>query len=600
MTSEYLTPTILDSRRLFGPNLYSTRPGAVLDVQYDSAATRQAAEQWPAQARRLADALGWRTDVCSTHPSIAMASLFIAAPVDGLLTATDLTEHAWVAAESIVTPGGVPEAITAHAVAILRDKYARERSVMPGVVAIEQDAYARHVSFSLDDSGCSVGSGAGVHLYAFSDAPDDADDDLEGDVGDDTPPAFDVPVALVTGSNGKTTTTRLVAAMWRAAGRRTGWSCSDGVWVDDDRLESGDYTGPSGARRVLCDTRVEAAVLETARGGMLRRGLATTLVQGAIITNISADHFGEYGVETLDHLANAKAIVARALRPASVLVLNADDPTLRALAIKLAATLHVAVAWFSVTDHPFIAESVAQGSPASTVRDGQLLVHHAGAWHALGDVNAMPVTIGGTASHNIANATGAALLAATMGVPIDAIRATLASFGTRRDDNPGRLMVSRLGRLTVVIDYAHNPDGIAALIRTVAAIPATRRLLLIGQAGNRDDVQLRALATSAWATQRFDRIIIKEMVGLLRGRPVGEIPLLLRSAFIAAGAPAEIIDDATSEIDAVRDALTWARAGDVLVLGVHFDRASVLALVDQLADSGWGPGDALPPTTISP
>ena len=600
MTSEYLAPTILDSRRLFGPNRYSTRPGAVLDVQYDSAATRQAVEQWPAQARRLADALGWRTDACSAQPSVAMASLFIAAPVDGLLTATDLTEHAWVAAESIVAQGSVSALITTHAIAVLRDKYARERSVMPGVVAIEQDAYARHVSFSLDDRGCSVGSGAGVQRYAFSDAPDDADDDLEGDVGDDAPPAFDVPVALVTGSNGKTTTTRLVAAMWRAAGRRTGWSCSDGVWVDDDRVENGDYTGPSGARRVLCDIRVEAAVLETARGGMLRRGLATTLVQGAIITNISADHFGEYGVETLDDLAHAKAIVARALRPGSRLVLNADDPTLRALAIELAATLNVTVAWFSALDHPSIAESVGQGAPASTVRDGELLVHHDGAWHALGDVNAMPVTLGGTASHNIANATGAALLAAIMGVPIHAIRATLTTFGARRDDNPGRMMVSRLGGLTVVMDYAHNPEGIAALVRTAAAIPATRRLLLIGQAGNRDDVQLRALATSAWATQRFDRIIIKEMVGMLRGRPAGEIPALLRSAFVAAGAPSAVIDDATSEIDAVRDALTWARAGDVLVLGVHADRASVLALVDQMADAGWSPGDALPPTTTSP
>ncbi|MBL0169614.1 MAG: Mur ligase [Gemmatimonadaceae bacterium] len=579
---EYLAPSILDSRRLFGPNFFSERAGAVLDVTCQHAAGARAVEAWPTEVRRLAAALGWTDTDCATRVSSQSASLFLTAPLDGLLTATDLSEHAWVAAEAVIAELDTPDAVP-----VLREKYTRERQALPHVVAIAQHAHERALSFSLDDDGCSVGSGVGVRAVVHSDTA--LDDSAEFD--DSWDAVRDVPVALVTGSNGKTTTTRLVAAMWRANGQVTGWSCSDGVWVGADQLEAGDYTGPSGARRVLCHPRVEAAVLETARGGMLRRGLALNLVHGAVITNISADHFGEYGVETLADLAEVKSIVARALRVEAPLVLNADDPSL----VVLAAQLGRAVAWFSVTNHA-LTHHTSPHTHAATVRDGELWLQCRGTWHTLGAVRGMPITLDGNARHNIANAAAAAVLASVVGVPVTAIRDTLASFGATASDNPGRLMIRSIGGITVVMDYAHNPDGMASLCRTAATMPASRRLLLLGQAGNRDNAQLHALAAAAWQTQRFDRVIIKEMTAMLRGRQPGEVSAVLMAALMEAGAAPDAVGMADSELSGVRDALVWSRAGDVLVLGVHVERARVLALMDQLAASGWNAGDGLPTT----
>ena len=286
-------------------------------------------------------------------------------------------------------------------------------------------------------------------------------------------------------------------------------------------------------------------------------------------------------------LAQVKAIVARALRTGGTLVLNADDPSL----VALATELRVPVAWFSVNDHD---PSHHHDAHAAIVRDGQLLLRRSGEWHDLGAVRRMPITLDGNARHNIANATGAALLASVVGVPVTAIRSALSHFGALPSDNPGRLMIRAVGGITVVMDYAHNPDGIAALCQTAATMTANRRLLLLGQAGNRDDVQLRALAATAWHTQHFDRVIIKEMTAILRGRALGAVPDVLIAGLLDAGAPADALVRAESEYVGVRDALGWARTGDLLVLGVHVERTRVLALMDQLVSESWRPGEQLP------
>ncbi len=585
MTSEYLAPTILSSRRLFGPNLFSDVAGAVLDVacHSDSDAARRAVTLWPVHAARLALALGWTASTTVVKRAHDSASLFLSAPIDCLLTASDLTEHAWVAAEAEAARMPMPE----DPLPRMREACVREQSARRGVVPMQAYADQHALVFSLDDEGCSVGVGAGVRMLRHADTTGATRAVSEQAwIG-----AQDRPTVLVTGSNGKTTTTRLIAAMARAAGHRTGWSCSDGVWIDGQQVESGDYTGPGGARRVVCDAAVDCAVLETARGGMLRRGLAVDRVHAAVITNISADHFGEYGVETLDDLAQAKAIVARALRVGVPLALNADDPTLRLLA----DTLSVKVAWFSVGDgETLVADGVRKTGIGTRVREGRLEVHTGGAWCDLGAVEDMPITLHGTARHNVANAAAAALVAAILQFPVAAIRQVLDAFGRQSSDNPGRLMVRTLGDVTLVMDYAHNPDGMAALCRTAAALPAVRRLLLLGQAGNRDNAQLQALARSAWETQRFDRVIIKEMADMLRGREPGEVSAVLRDGLLEAGTPAEVISTASSELDGVREALVWARAGDVLVLGVHVSRRDVLQLVDTMEANAWRAGDALP------
>ncbi len=605
MTSEYLAPTILSSRRLFGPNVFSAAPGAVLDVVCTSTHARMVVERWTVEAQYLAAQLEWNQACSTTRFGRESASLFLEAPADGLLTASDLTEQAWVAAEAwqqrTMEDAATSAAITPnpHVITLLQHAYAAERVPLAHVMPLREYARLHDLVFSLDDESCAVGAGMGVFTLRHDESArlSTSACDLAASR------AHNVPVVLVTGSNGKTTTTRLVAAMARQAGHEVGWNCSDGVYVGGEQVAGGDYTGPGGARLVLNDRRVSFAVLEAARGGMLRRGLAVNRADAAVITNISADHFGEYGVDTLDDLAHVKRIVARALPAGRPLTLNADDPTLVALGTTL-ATDGRPIAWFSRGLRADAVERVELGMArtgfGATVHDGTLRVSVEGQWHELGAVADMPMTLGGYAAHNIDNALAAALTAAIAGVNTSAIRSALATFGATSADNPGRLMVRALGGITVIIDYAHNPGGIAALCSTAASIPATRRLLLFGQAGDRDDHQLRALAQMAWHTQRFDRVIIKEMESMLRGRAAGELPQILQEALLEAGASPEVMVLAASEMDGVRDALAWARPGDVLVLGVHISVSAVSGLLDQLEAQAWRAGNTLPAPAARP
>ena len=562
-TPEFPSPRIAESRRLTGPNLYSARPGAVLEVTSLDDALLDA---WRTAATHLIGAMKWELSDLVIRREKQGASLFLAAPVDVLMTATEVNEQAWVAAES-----GVVHAPDAARVT-LETTASAERATRPHFAHVYAEARRRGLTVAFDDALITLGGGAGSRTWSFTALPD------VGDIA--WAELNDVPIALVTGSNGKTTTTRLVAAMWRAHGSVTGWSCSDGVWVDDTQLEGGDYAGPAGAREVLRDHRVQAAVLETARGGMLRRGLAVTRASAAIITNISPDHFGEYGIDTLGELAEVKGIVARALGDAGHLVLNADDPLL----VDLASRIDARVAWFSVKS----------SSADACVRDGRVLLQHEEATYDLGAVDDMPVTFRGAAPHNIENVLGAALLASVAGVSVDAIRSTLATFGSTPRDNPGRLHVYRIGGVTLLTDYAHNPGGLAALCETARTMPAERRLLLLGQAGNRDDEQLQALVRAAWEVMPFDRVIVKEMPTMLRGRALGDVPRVFCDELTALGARPDQVEVVVGELAAIRRAVTWAREGDILVCPVHVEKAAVLAWLARVSEVGWRAGQPLP------
>lgn len=583
---EYPSPTIRDCRRLQGPNRYGPTPGAVVTVVVVDDEARRAVDHWPYAARRLTQALGWeRIEFVARH-SIGDATCYLSAPMDGLMTATAVAEMAWVESEAYIDQREVPDAVP-----LLRAQYADECAKHPHVRELAAASLTRGLSFSIDDEAVSVGSGRGVRTWSHGDAPPSA---LVAwnDVSD-------VPLIMVTGSNGKTTTTRLVAAMWRAMGATTGWSCSDGVFVESDvekrTLGVGDYTGPGGARLVMRDADVQVGVLETARGGMLRRGLGTTTAQVAVITNISADHFGEYGVHTLEDLAEVKAIVTRALGPEARLVLNADDPTLVALGERLSAVHAVPIVWFSMNaDTELVADGIDAHGDGAVLHDEHLMLCREGVWGDAGRVNEMPVTADGAARHNVENALAAALTASCAGVSLSAVHVALRRFGAAAHDNAGRLERYAFGGITVFVDYAHNPEGIRALCATAASVHASRRGLVLGNAGDRDDEQLRALARAAWSVATFDRVIVKEMVSLLRGRPEGELPKLLVDELRRCGAPGDRVTISSSEFDAVRALLAWAREGDVLVLPTHAERGRVTGYLEQLRAGGWRAGEALP------
>ena len=213
---------------------------------------------------------------------------------------------------------------------------------------------------------------------------------------------------------------------------------------------------------------------------------------------------------------------------------------------------------------------------------------------------AVPLAAGGRARHNVANALAAAALALALGAPLAAVRDGLLTFGAGPRDNPGRLERFAVGGATVVVDYAHNPDGLAALHAATRALPAARRLLLLGQAGDRDDDALDALAAAAWGDGTLDRIVIKELPSMQRGRREGEVPAQLRAGLLRAGAPAGGISEAPSELAGVTDALRWARPGDLLLLPLHEAREVVVRWLEHLAAAQWQAGTPLPSVSGTP
>ncbi|MBN8728071.1 MAG: Mur ligase [Xanthomonadales bacterium] len=578
-----------DSRRLTGYNRYFAAAGAVLET-LQVPASDALVDAWKARVTRMRAALGWPDAAIEVRRHCGQASLAFAAPPDQLLAATEVNEWAWLAAVHAAgidagrfhAPGHPAAWDEASALETLRRLAAAERS--PPLVGLVDAAERRGLNVLIDDDTLSIGSGQGSRHWPLAQLPDAARVDWSA--------VHDVPVALVTGSNGKTTTTRLLAAMSRAHGWRTAHTCTDGVHVGEAALAEGDYSGPAGARLALREPGIEAAILETARGGILRRGLAVQHAQVAVVTNLSDDHFGEYGVHDLDGLAEAKLTVARALGKQGVLVLNADDPLLVASAARLA----VPIAWFALdADAPGLLAHRAHGGRTCGVRRGRLVLGIAGVEHELGAVEAMPLTFGGSARYNIANAAAAALAAQALGIRPDEIRMVLAGFGSGRADNPGRLQFWNPCGIRVFLDYAHNPDGLAGLLAVASRDRRGRLGLLLGQAGNRGDADIRELARVA-ASFQPDRIVLKDMGGMLRGRASGEVPAILREELGRRGLGQERVLERLDEVEAARSLLEWARPGDTVVLPVHGKqgRPAITRLLAAMGSSGPPVADSSP------
>ncbi|RZA34033.1 MAG: DUF559 domain-containing protein [Lysobacteraceae bacterium] len=489
------------------------------------------------------------------------------------------------AAEPFHSPGHA--AIWDEASALQTLRAVAKAEARPALITLMQATHAHHLPFLADDDEVTLGEGNGSRSWFVDELP-----------SPDVVPWKElhaIPTALVTGSNGKTTTVRLLAAMTRAHGWRTAHSCTDGVYFEGLPLEAGDFSGPTGARTALRQNQAQAAILETARGGMLRRGLALAHADAAIVTNIAADHFGEYGIHDLDDLASVKLVVARAIDADGLLVLNADDPVL----LRQSASLRCPLGWFALDfDLPFLASQRAAGRPTCGVRAGRLLLDFNGTQHDLGEVATMPLTLQGRAIYNIGNIAGAALVGTALGVPAETIALALARFGHSQADNPGRLQHWRFGDLQVFVDYAHNPDGLQGLLEAVDARGRTGRLaIVLGHAGNREDDDLRAVASTA-ASAHPDLVLLKDIAGYERGRAAGDIAAIMRAQLLEDGVSPGDITTCLDEVEAARIPLAWARDGDLLVLPIHEmeARAQVTALLDAMAAKGWLAGQPLPAT----
>lgn len=564
-----------DSRRLTGPNLLLPGPGAVIDARLPGALCGQAVEAWRGHATEMLRAVGWTGERLAARRVADGVMLAFSAPIDALYAATEVNEWAWAMAAAEL--GAAPPEALEPAAARLRSLIDAERN--PALIALRDAAVSRHVAFLSDDELASVGLGAGSRTWPVTDLPRPDQVEWSG--------VHDVPVALVTGTNGKTTTVRMLAAVGAAAGSVVGMTTTDGVVVDGVLVESGDYSGPGGGRRVLRDPRVTLAVLETARGGMLRRGLTVERADAAAVTNVAEDHLGEFGVHDARALAEVKLVVARAVHADGALVLNADEALLRELGPRATATRP---AWFSL-------EAKAGGAPAGGARTlhverGAIVCIEPHRRLELGDVASIPATLGGAADHNVANALAAAGLALGLGVAPEGIRRGLEAFDPASGANPGRGQLRTIGGVRVVVDFAHNPHGMAAMVRMARALPARRRHLVLGQAGDRDDASIAALAAAAAALDPA-RVVIKEMREYLRGRPEGEVPRLLEGKLRACGIGHERIAFADGDVEAARVALSGAQAGDLVLLFTHADRAAVEGLLTRLHATDWRPGQPI-------
>ncbi len=403
----------------------------------------------------------------------------------------------------------------------------------------------------------------------------------------DAPRVIDpeIPTVAVTGTNGKTTTTRLLGRMAAEAGVKAAWSSTDGVFVEGRCIEAGDWSGPGGARMVLAEPGVGLAILETARGGLMLRGMGVSAVDVAVFTNVSPDHLGLQGIETVEMLAWAKSTVVKVVRPTGWAVLNAEDP--------LVLPLHAVTPgrpWLFAVDPGGTGADEARrlGAPLTTVRAGRLVVE---GWAEdgvldLGAVRDLPVTIAGLSRENVANALAAASAGLAAGLPIQAVAAGLRSFLPDRTTSPGRMNIWSAptadgGSATVILDFAHNEAGAEALMRVGVGLrrPGAALHASIGNAGDRTDQGIRDVGRIA--AESADTVQLAAKSHYLRGRTQEQIDALQRAGVRSVGK--EPFEEVPDEPSGLRALLGRVRDGDVIAMMIHQDRAACEAL---LADAG--------------
>ncbi len=367
-----------------------------------------------------------------------------------------------------------------------------------------------------------------------------------------------IPILAVTGTNGKTTTTRLLAHIFKQTGQTIGYTTTDGTYIGDYLVEPGDNTGPQSAQLILQDPTVEVAVLESARGGILRSGLAFDASNVGVVLNVAADHLGIGDIDTIDQMAHLKSVVAEAVLPNGYAVLNADDPRVAAMRDRVKSQ----VAFFTMSpENEIVKQHTQKGGLAAVYENGYLSILKGDWTLRIEQAVNVPLTMAGKAPFMIANALAASLAAFVQGVSIEQIRAGLNTFKASVNQTPGRMNLFNLGRYHALIDYAHNPHSYEALGGFIRNWPG-ERIGVVGGPGDRRDedfIMLGKLSASI-----FDRIIIKEDDDN-RGRARGSAAELILKGIlqVKSDCPYELILDETT---AISKGLDSASEGSLVVI----------------------------------
>jgi cyanophycin synthetase len=398
-----------------------------------------------------------------------------------------------------------------------------------------------------------------------------------------------IPIVSISGTNGKSTTTRLITHILCHAGKRVGTTTSDGILINERLVEAGDWTGPGGAAQILGRRDVDVAILETARGGIVLRGVGYESNDVSVLTNVSSDHLDLQGIHTLPELAEVKATICRITRPEGTAVLNADDRFVAAVGRRVRAR----VAYFSLDERRsrVMRRHLAAGGLGYVLRDRELVEVEGDRASTIAGLRGVPITLLGIARHNVANALAAAAAARALGATLAQVRDGLADFRPSTDRSPGRLNLFRLGSKVVVVDFAHNEAGVSAILDVAhgiaggAAGRAASVTAVIGTAGDRPDDTLRGIGRIA--ARRADRVAIKETLKYLRGRRRESVVGELLAGVREGGRSTTEVPVYETEVEALRTELTLggpnARGdGRIIVLLCQEQREEVLALLASL------------------
>lgn len=562
-----------DSRRLTGPNLFTDDTGAVLEAYSNEVSAADMINSWQKHLEVLLEALDLPDAEIFSRAfdgginGVDGVNIGFTAEEDMLYSACEINETAYYQMVSELTGEPLPEEL--QTVETLRQMIDEERN--PALIKLINRANTEDVTYLTDDDEFSLGMGKNCQIWQVTDLPD-ADDLNWSDYKD-------IPVAFVTGTNGKSTSVRMADAVAKAAGYTCGITSTDYIRAGDNILDRGDYSGPGGARTLIRNPFPDMAVLEVARGGMLRRGLGVHRARAALITNVADDHLGQYGINTVAALTGAKGVVSRSLDHRGTLVLNADDEGLVDYFKSRTDLVRGRLTFFGLDpENPVLMRARRDGHMVIQQNHDQIEVIKDGITTALMSVLDIPTALGGAAQHNVANAMGVVGLSLGLGIGLDAIRQGLSHFKGDVSDNPGRGNYFDVNGGKVLIDFAHNPHSLSAIINTVNAMPAERKAIMLGHAGDRTDRDIHNLTEVALGLNP-DLVITAEIPDYLRGRELGDIPNLIKDQCVEAGMKPEQVHYSDTCLDGAKFALDWIEEGDFVLLLALDQRDEVFKLL---------------------
>lgn len=557
-----------DSRRLTGKGLLWDYPGAVIDAFVEGVDKAKVVECWQQYARQLLDAVSWQRQQTTSRIFEDGVTVALSGPFDALYAACEINEAAWelACAELKGERTGV-DPLPQGLVEKLQGMIAEE--VNPALIALIDKACELNVPWLTDDDEFSLGFGATTQIWAMDQLPDVNEVNWEQ--------YHKIPVALITGTNGKSTSVRLTSELVKQSGKRCGVTSTDFIRVGEHIIDRGDYSGPGGARTLLRHPDVEVALLEVARGGILRRGLPVPQVDCALITNVAEDHLGQYGINTLQALTATKFVVAKGVTDNGMLVLNADD----AEVVSYGADIDKPKCWFSIDEqNPVLQAHFAKGGAGCFVRDGQMMYKDSSGVSDICAVNDVPMTFNGAAVHNIQNALGAIGVGMALKLSKQDIGLALANFRSDADDNPGRGNVFRVKGATVVMDFAHNEHSMAAIVSTTNNMPSKRKWLMMSAGGDRSDQDIRVM-TEAGMKMQPDMVVAYELRDYLRGRAEGSIPQLMHDIATSHGLPDEAIVKSESPFEGAKHIIDNLQEGDLALMLVLSERDEVVEYIKK-------------------